>query len=129
MCETLQSNSKLSHVVLFPLARLTALMDTGPTEPWKLGDFAPGQKCSVGCSVNSVNFLFLRCREECIKCTSNDICTECAPFHFLTPDMTCSKTCPDGYYPAGDPSESGGVCTKCVEPCLLCTSAERPAFG
>ncbi|CAJ1378543.1 unnamed protein product [Effrenium voratum] len=92
----------------------------------------PNSTCEADCpdgywpnGTMEVGGLCSRCREECIKCTSNDICTECAPFHFLTPDMTCSKTCPDGYYPAGDPSESGGLCTKCVEPCLLCTSAER----
>ena len=65
-----------------------------------------------------------RCKDGCTKCTSHDVCTECGPLHFLTPDHKCSKTCPDGFYPDGDPSSIGGVCTKCVSPCTLCKSAE-----
>ena len=70
-------------------------------------------------------FLPSRCKDGCTRCTSWEVATECGPLHYLTPDHKCSKTCPDGFYADGEPSSIGGVCTKCVEPCTLCKSAER----
>eukprot|EP00930_Biecheleria_cincta_P069288 TRINITY_DN57040_c0_g1_i1.p1 TRINITY_DN57040_c0_g1~~TRINITY_DN57040_c0_g1_i1.p1 ORF type:complete len:3579 (-),score=472.83 TRINITY_DN57040_c0_g1_i1:116-10780(-) len=62
------------------------------------------------------------CHESCTECTSATVCTACKPLKFLNPDDSCKDDCQEGYHKEGGKDE-GGVCKKCVEPCIKCPNS------
>lgn len=67
-----------------------------------------GRKCS-------------KCDPSCTECTSATVCQACQPLKFLNPNDTCEDDCEVGYYKHGGKDE-GGICKKCIHPCLKCSS-------
>ncbi|KAM4528249.1 proprotein convertase subtilisin/kexin type 5 [Odontesthes bonariensis] len=63
-----------------------------------------------------------KCSENCLKCTSYSICTECKPDTSLQGNR-CQRSCAAGFY--HDTQE--GVCKPCHEACATCAGAGAEA--
>lgn len=60
----------------------------------------------------------LYCPTNCISCSIQKICSECADDYFLK-DGHCTKTCGNGFYA----NTSSRTCEKCSDGCMSCTDA------
>ncbi|CAE7423520.1 FRAS1 [Symbiodinium sp. KB8] len=61
------------------------------------------------------------CPPTCFNCLSQEQCTLCQNFTFLTPDEKCEYTCPDGTYRDGI-KEIGNTCPFCPKDVKRCIS-------
>uniref|UniRef100_A0A3Q4MDZ7 Proprotein convertase subtilisin/kexin type 5-like n=1 Tax=Neolamprologus brichardi TaxID=32507 RepID=A0A3Q4MDZ7_NEOBR len=59
-----------------------------------------------------------KCSENCLKCTSYSICTECKP-HTSLQGNRCQRSCAPGFY--HDPQEA--ACKPCHQACATCAGA------
>uniref|UniRef100_A0A3Q4AME9 SPC3 n=1 Tax=Mola mola TaxID=94237 RepID=A0A3Q4AME9_MOLML len=59
-----------------------------------------------------------KCSEDCLKCTSYSICTECKPGTSLQGNR-CQQSCEAGFYYDGQE----GVCQACHHACATCAGA------
>ncbi|KAM9307095.1 proprotein convertase subtilisin/kexin type 5 [Pholidichthys leucotaenia] len=59
-----------------------------------------------------------KCSENCLKCTSYSICTECKP-HTSLQGNRCQRTCTAGFYH----DSQDGTCRPCDEACATCAGA------
>eukprot|EP00439_Symbiodinium_sp_Y106_P000855 s231_g1.t1 len=85
------------------------------------------QWCEVSCpdgyyrnGTEDVGRSCLRCPDSAMKCIGPALITECRDWLYLTPDGTCSSSCPEGTYPHGANSV-GRRCESCVNDCVHCT--------
>jgi len=61
------------------------------------------------------------CKDECSKCTSATVCTECkASNYFIADKNDCVTTCPTGYL--NDDTTSPISCKKCDTGCVECST-------
>nr|XP_019937280.1 PREDICTED: proprotein convertase subtilisin/kexin type 5-like [Paralichthys olivaceus] len=59
-----------------------------------------------------------KCGENCVKCTSFSICTECSPDTSLQGNR-CQRSCEPGFYH----DRQGGTCEPCHKACATCAGA------
>lgn len=83
------------------------------TIKFKEGVMTPGKRSGVGKIVISINF---NCSDNCIACSSANVCTKCKA-NFVLHNNSCIKKCPAGYY------NSSAKCYSCKSPCEKCSSS------
>ncbi|XP_041915930.1 proprotein convertase subtilisin/kexin type 5 isoform X1 [Alosa sapidissima] len=74
--------------------------------------------CGDGYYVEHVGNVCRKCSENCMRCTSATICTECMEGHSLVGNK-CQKSCAMGTYL----SEEQGTCEPCHPACASCAGA------
>ncbi|CAK9071402.1 unnamed protein product, partial [Durusdinium trenchii] len=65
-----------------------------------------------------------RCHENCKSCSAPALCTVCDNGKFLSPNMWCDDTCPDGYYRNGS-GKIGNTCPACPKHASKCLNASH----
>ncbi|CAJ1386755.1 unnamed protein product, partial [Effrenium voratum] len=63
-----------------------------------------------------------QCHDDCYSCSTSSLCTECDNGKFLSPNMWCDDTCPDGYFRNGT-ATVGNNCPMCPKHASKCMNA------
>uniref|UniRef100_A0A3B5KPR5 Proprotein convertase subtilisin/kexin type 5a n=1 Tax=Xiphophorus couchianus TaxID=32473 RepID=A0A3B5KPR5_9TELE len=80
----------------------------------------PGHHLTEGTDTCTASYTDLckKCSENCLKCTSYSICTECKPGTSLQGNR-CQRSCDDGFYHDAQEDE----CRPCHKACATCAAA------
>jgi len=91
----------------------------------------PNGKCEVTCVTGTypvagrwgigIGGTCRLCPNHCAVCSGPDTCQACKDHRYLTPQGTCSMTCPPGFY-QNLVGEYGSTCELCGPDCNLCLS-------
>lgn len=94
----------------------------------------PDWKCNYECpagywesGTEEIGGTCERCSDNCMECTSAEVCEVCQNGYFLDiSSSTCKKECPPGFWSKiPDPKvETGRTCELCSWPCNKCDSAK-----
>eukprot|EP00435_Cladocopium_sp_Y103_P027181 s1502_g6.t1 len=94
----------------------------------------PDSKCNYECpagywesGTEEIGGTCERCSDNCMECTSAEVCEVCQNGYFLDiSSSTCKKECPPGFWgKIPDPKvETGRTCEICSWPCNKCDSAK-----
>jgi len=93
---------------------------------------SPNATCEYACptgyhkdGTGSIGRICKLCPDTCVSCVSQEECTLCGNFTFLTPTKKCEYTCPDGSYRDGV-EERGRNCTDCPANHNTCITSKYP---